>query len=195
MPTLMLTVTRDAGQLFVQSTVLSRRPVFPYDDHESFYTTCAAQITFLKPPNGPATALILHEDGRDRVAQRVGADVVEGVQRRLEDELRPHAPISIDARPLELYVGRYGNSDATMTIARRGDHLIAQVMGSNKYGVYPYTDRDFFATKFPTQIGFVKDAQRRVVQLVRHQNGEDVAFRPLDQTASASEPGTIQGSR
>jgi hypothetical protein len=81
-----------------------------------------------------------------------------------------------------------------MTIARRGDHLIAQVMGFDKYGVYPYTGQDFFATKFPAQISFVKDAQGRVVQLVRRQNGEDVVFRRLDQTVSASEPGTIHAS-
>lgn len=194
-PTQILTVTREAGQLFVENTIVSRRQVYPFSDHEFFYTTCAAQITFLKPPNGAATALIFHENGVDRTAQRVGADVAARLQRLLDDEQRPHAPISIDAGLLEHYVGRYGNSDATMTITRRGAHLIAQVMGSNRYGVYPYTGQDFLATEFPAQISFVNDAQGQIVQLVRHQNGEDVVFHRLDQTAFVSVPGTIRASR
>ena len=193
-PTLIVSITRVSDQLFAQATLRQRLPIFPFGERDFFYTTCAAQITFLKPLAGQATALIFHEDGLDRTAPRVNADVVAQLQRRLDDERKPHAPVAINGTLLDLYVGRYGVPGRTMTIVRDGDHLIAQATGFERYVVYPYTDRDFFATKAPSQISFVTNAQGRVVQLVRHQNGEDVVFRKFDQLACSVAAGTEQCS-
>lgn len=193
-PTLIVSITREGDQLFAQATLGRRHLVFPFGERDFFYTTCAAQITFLKPSDGPATALIFHEEGLDRTAPRVGADVVAQLQQRLDNERKPHTPASIDGELLDLYVGRYGAPGSTMKIVRDGDHLIAQATGFDKYVVYPYTDHDFFATKAPSQISFVTNAQGRVVQLVRHQNGEDVVFRKFDRAECSAEAGTAQCS-
>jgi hypothetical protein len=114
---------------------------------------------------GPTIAAIFHEDGQDRTARRVRADVAEQLPRRLDDEHKPHTPVSIDEARLELYVGRYGNRRITMMIARDRDHLIAQVVDLPKFGIYPYFDGGFFATTSLQQIGFVQDAQGKIIDI------------------------------
>ena len=179
-PTYIFSVTRDGDQLYVQGTDRKRFPVFPYSDHEFFYTVAAAQLTFLPTADGAATALILHQDGRDRRAERVSADVAQQLQQRLDDERQPHMPTPIAAHMLDDYAGRYADSAITMTIRRERDHLSAQVAGYGEYAIFAYTEHDFFATTLPAQISFVKDATGKVKGLVRHEHGENQTLTRAD---------------
>jgi hypothetical protein len=179
-PTYIFSVTRVGDQLYVQGTGRKTLPVFPYNDHEFFYTAAAAQLTFLAMADGPATALILHQDGRDRRAERVGADVAQQLQQRLDDERQPHMPTPIAAHMLDDYARRYADSAITMIIRRERDHLSAQVAGYSEYAIFAYTEHDFFATTLPAQISFVKDATGKVKGLMRHEHGEDQTLTRVD---------------
>jgi hypothetical protein len=84
-----IAVTRDGDQLFAQpidEKDLLPYPIFQYGEREFFYTAFAGQLTFLGSRDGAATALILHQNGRDRMARRVSADVERSLLRRLADE-------------------------------------------------------------------------------------------------------------
>ncbi|WP_158923565.1 M56 family metallopeptidase [Acidisphaera sp. S103] len=179
-PTYIFSVTRAGDQLFVQGTDRKKFPVFAYSDHDFFYTVAAAQLTFLATEGRPATALVLHQDGRDRTAERVSAAVVQQLQQRLDDERKPHEPTTIAAPLLDDYVGRYTGPALTMIIGRDHDHLSAQVTGYNEYPIYAYTDHDFFATTLPAQISFVKDDTGQVTGLVRHEHGEDLTLNRIE---------------
>ena len=179
-PTYIFSVTRVGDQLYVQGTGRKVFPVFPYNDHEFFYTAAAAQLTFLAAADGAAPALILHQDGRDRRAERVSADVVQQLQQRLDDESQPHRPTPIAAHMLDDYAGRYADPAITMVIRRERDHLSAQVTGYSEYSIFAYTEHDFFATTLPAQVSFVKDAQGRVTGLIRHEHGEDHTLTRVD---------------
>jgi beta-lactamase regulating signal transducer with metallopeptidase domain len=179
-PTYIFSVTRDGDQLYVQGTGRNRFPVFPYNGHEFFYTVAAAQLTFVTTADGAATALILHQDGRDRRAERVSPDVVEQLQQRLDDERQPHMPTPVAAHMLDDYAGRYADSAITMIIRRERDHLSAQVAGYSEYAIFAYTERDFFATTLPAQISFVRDATGKVKGLIRHEHGEDQTLTRID---------------
>jgi hypothetical protein len=180
-PTYIFSVTRDGDQLYVQGTGRKKVPVFAYNDHEFFYTVAAAQLTFVATADGPATALILHQDGRDRRAVRVSADVVEQLQQRLDDERQPHVPTPVATHLLDDYTGRYADSAITMIIRRDRDHLSAQVAGFSEYAIYAYTEHDFFATTLPAQISFEKDATGKVKGLIRHEHGQDQTLARVDQ--------------
>ena len=123
-PTTIYAVTREGDQLFVQATDQKKLPVFPFGERDFFYTGTPAQLTFLmsEQGDGPALELILHQDGTDRTAERVSVAVMRQLQKRLDDERRPRAPVSIDANILDRHVGRYTNSAFTMTIPRDRDH-------------------------------------------------------------------------
>lgn len=62
----MLTVTPKAGHLMVQATGQGEFEVFPESDTRLFYRVVDAQITFELAPDGTASALVLHQNGRDR---------------------------------------------------------------------------------------------------------------------------------
>lgn len=177
-PTYIFSVTRVGDQLFVQGTDRKAFPVFPYTAHDFFYTAAAAQLSFVGA--GPATSMILHQDGRDRTATRVGPEVVRQLQQRLEEERAPHAPSPVAGPLLDRYVGRYANPAITIAISRARDHLSAQVIGYNPYPIYAYSERDFFATSFPAQISFRVDEKGRVVGMVRHEHGEDQVLSKVE---------------
>jgi beta-lactamase regulating signal transducer with metallopeptidase domain len=179
-PTYIFSVTRDGDQLYAQGTGRNRFPVFPYSDHEFFYTVAAAQLTFIAAADGAVTALILHQDGRDRRAERVSTEVVEQLQQRLDEERQPHTPTPVAAHMLDDYAGRYADPAITMIIRHQRDHLSAQVAGYSEYAIFAYTERDFFATTLPAQISFVRDATGKVKSLIRHEHGVDQTLTRVD---------------
>lgn len=81
LPTFILAVTRDDNQLFVQATGQPRAAVFPKNDTEFFYKVVDAQISFETDPQGQATALVLHQGGRDQRAKRID----DATAKQLED--------------------------------------------------------------------------------------------------------------
>ena len=179
-PIFIFTVTREGDQLFAQGTGQKKYAVYPYSDRDFFYTVVAAQLTFPNAANGVPSGLILHQDGKDRTAKRIDAEAARAFQQRLDDQLKPRTAVTIDPRLLDRYVGHYSGPTISMMVTRDGDRLYVQVLGYNKYRVYPYTDHDFFATTLPAQISFVADARSRIVQLIRREHGEDLALNRLE---------------
>jgi hypothetical protein len=70
-PTVVLTVTREADQLFVQVTGQPQAAVYPKNDTEFYYKIVDAQITFETNGRPEAAALVLHQNGRDQRAKRI----------------------------------------------------------------------------------------------------------------------------
>lgn len=70
-PNAVITVSREGDKLFVQLTGQPAFEVFPYGPKDFFYTVVPAQISFVTDAGGRATALILHQNGRDMPAPRI----------------------------------------------------------------------------------------------------------------------------
>lgn len=70
-PNFILAVTQENNGLFVQATGQSKLQVFPESDRGYFYKAVDAQITFETDAQGRTTALVLHQNGVDRVAKRI----------------------------------------------------------------------------------------------------------------------------
>jgi D-alanyl-D-alanine-carboxypeptidase/D-alanyl-D-alanine-endopeptidase len=64
-PQFVLTVTPKDRHLMVQATGQDEYEVFPESDTRFFYRALNAQITFELAPDGTASALVLHQNGRD----------------------------------------------------------------------------------------------------------------------------------
>ena len=69
-PTVLLTVTVDAGRLFVQLPKQSRARAYPESETAFFLNVADAQIDFTKDESGAITGLVLHQGGRDAVGKR-----------------------------------------------------------------------------------------------------------------------------
>lgn len=179
-PLLVFTITRDGNKLFARLTGQRTFEVHPYSDHDFFYTIVAAQLTFVAGADGKAGAVILHQNGRDRTAERVDPGLAQTLDRKMDEQREPHTAIAIDPHFIDRYVGRYLNDKLEMTASREGDQLFVQVTGYNRYPVYPYTDHDFFATVLPAQISFVADQAGKATQLIRHQRGKDAVLNRVE---------------
>jgi hypothetical protein len=173
-------ITRQGDRLLARSTGNLAYEVHPYTERDFFYTIVAAQISFVTGPDGRASALVLHQNGKDQTAPRVDPSVAQELDRRRAEQAAAHTAITIAPRLLDRYVGRYGNSDLEITATRENDQLFVQVTGYLRYRVFPYTDHDFFATFREIQISFATDSTGKTTQLVRHQDGKDEILNRQD---------------
>jgi hypothetical protein len=178
---LIFTVTRDGNNLYARLTGQPSFQLHPYSDRDFFYTVVAAQLSFVLPgPDGKAGAVVLHQNGLDRTAPRVDPALAQALDSKLAAELEPHTAVKIPSHLIDNYVGRYRNADFEMIISREGDQMFAEATGFRRYAVYPYTERDFFATILPAQISFTTDVTGKATQLVRHQFGIDAVLNRMD---------------
>lgn len=67
-----VTVTRVGETLFAQLTGQERFRLYAMSDREFYYKVVEAQVTFQTDPQGRATALILHQNGVNSPAKRIG---------------------------------------------------------------------------------------------------------------------------
>lgn len=176
-PLLVFTVTRDGDRLMAKLTGQQIYEVHPYTDHDFFYTIVAAQLSFVPGSDGKASAVVLHQNGRDQTAPRVDPSVAEELDRRRAEQVAPHTAIKIDPKLLDGYVGRYSDDTMEMTATRERDQLFVQVTGYGRYAVYPYTEHDFFATVASLQFSFATDNTGKATELVRHERAKDVLLQ------------------
>jgi hypothetical protein len=71
-PQAFVTVTREGDHLFAQVTGQEVYEIFPEGPKEFFWKVVDAQVTFDVAPDGHATGLVLHQNGRDVSAKRIG---------------------------------------------------------------------------------------------------------------------------
>jgi CubicO group peptidase (beta-lactamase class C family) len=69
--TVMITMSRDGDQLYIQLTGQEKFPVFPEGQGMFFLKVVDAQLSFDSGANGNATQVTLHQNGRNQVAKRI----------------------------------------------------------------------------------------------------------------------------
>ena len=72
-PTFTLTINRQGEQLISQGTNQAPVPIYPTAPGEFFAKVVSAKFSFTQAGDAPATALVLHQGGRDRTAPRAEA--------------------------------------------------------------------------------------------------------------------------
>lgn len=177
---MVFTVTRDGDKLFARLTGQQTYQLHPYSDHDFFYTIVAAQLTFVAGADGKASAVILHQNGRDQTAERVDPGLAQTLDQKMAEERAPHTAIAIDSHFYDQYVGRYLNDKFEITVSREGNQLFVQATGFGRYPIYPYTEHDFFGTIAPVQFSFVANGNDKATQLIRHRFGEDAVLNRVE---------------
>ncbi|HYI10065.1 MAG TPA: serine hydrolase [Thermoanaerobaculia bacterium] len=171
-PNFILTVTRDETRLYTQATGQPKFEIFPESDKKFFLKVVDAQLTFETGAEGPATQVILHQNGANTPAKRIG-------------DAPPPAPapkeVTVDPKLFDGYLGRYQLAPAfVLTVTREGDQLFVQATGQPKFQVFPKGDREFFYKVVEAAITFVVDESGRATSLVLHQNGMDMPAKRVE---------------
>ena len=73
-PGVLFTIRHSGERLLAQLTGQNFLQVFPQSETEFFYKVVDAQLTFVKNAQGEVTGLILHQNGMDQKARRIGRD-------------------------------------------------------------------------------------------------------------------------
>jgi uncharacterized pyridoxamine 5'-phosphate oxidase family protein len=168
-PAAIVTITRDGAHLFEQLTGQPKVEIFPESDKEFFLKVVDAQITFETNSEGKATALVLHQMGRDQRAPRIEGEPVTPTE------------ITLDPKVFDGYVGRYQvTPTVTMTITREDTHFFTQIVGQPSIEIFASGERQFFLKVVDAQITFETDSQGRATVLVLRQNGRDLRGPRID---------------
>jgi hypothetical protein len=77
---LVLSVTRQGRQLYVQLTGQPSAAIYPQTASSFVYKIVDARIDFIPNPPAEITALVLHQRGNDLVAPRIDAEAARGLQ-------------------------------------------------------------------------------------------------------------------
>jgi beta-lactamase regulating signal transducer with metallopeptidase domain len=181
-PGSIVTISREGDKLFAQLTGAPRRRLFAASEREYFYKFIASQqITFLVEGEGPAMALVLHQNGQELPSRRVDearARATEARARELDgrriDQGRLRTAAAVDPALYDRYAGLYQRGPNSMfTVTREGERLFVQLTGQPKLEVFPESDREFFYKAVAAQITFVADGEQAPTALILHQNGSD----------------------
>jgi DNA-binding transcriptional MerR regulator len=87
------TITERDGRLFSRLTGQPELEIFPEDVDRFFYKAVQAQLTFLRDQSGIVTSLVLHQNGHEQEAARVGASVVAELEDALAERIRDKRPV------------------------------------------------------------------------------------------------------
>jgi serine-type D-Ala-D-Ala carboxypeptidase/endopeptidase len=163
-PNFMIAITRSGNHLFAQATAQPQFEIFAEGERDFFLKAVDAQLTFVTDGEGKATELILHQNGQDQHAKRVG-DVPPS---------REHKEVAVDPKRFDGYTGQYELAPGlVMNITREGDHLMAQLTGQPKVELFAEGEHEYFVKVVDVQITFVTGIDGRATELVVHQGGLD----------------------
>jgi D-alanyl-D-alanine-carboxypeptidase/D-alanyl-D-alanine-endopeptidase len=90
-PTAILSITRDAEQLFAQVTGQPRVAIYPKGDREFFFKVIDAQLTFQTDGDGKTIAVVLHQGGADQTAKRIDAAEADRVEKEVTRRFKEQA--------------------------------------------------------------------------------------------------------
>jgi len=168
-PGLLLGVVRRDARLFAQLTGQPSFEVHASGERDFFYKVVNAQLTFEGDGQGPASAVVLHQNGRNQRAPRI------------PESPPPRAPVQVAEGILETYVGRYEIAATTaILVTRRGSRLSVQSGTAPETELSALSDTEFAEAHNPyTRITFVKDPDGAVTGLVLNLAGANVPARRM----------------
>ncbi|MFC7662923.1 serine hydrolase [Methylorubrum suomiense] len=170
-PRFFLELRRDGGRLMVQGTGQPANAFVPESDRTFFSRVIDARITLDTEPDGRPNGLVLHQNGRDRIAPRI--DPAEAA-RILAEPRRSFAEVPVDPARLAPHAGRYALAPGlVLTIGLENGRLWAQATGEPRHLLHPEDERSFFMQDLDAQVTFEGDGAGRTTGLVLHRGGLD----------------------
>ena len=172
-PQVLLTVSREGGQFYAQLTGQPKVEIFAESEREFFYKVVDAQLTFQTDAQERATAVVLHQLGRDQRFPRIEGEP--------QQAWFGHKENPVDPKIFDAYVGKYQlNPNATITVTLENGHLFVQAPAAPRFEIFAETPRDFFLKVVDGQFTFEVDGQGRGTAVIMHQNGRDQRAARID---------------
>lgn len=105
--TVVFTIRHTDRKLFARVTGQVELEIFPEEVDRFFYKAVPAQISFIRNPEGLVTALTLHQDGHEHIAERIEESAVLALEETLAERIREKRPVENSRRLLEELLDRH----------------------------------------------------------------------------------------
>lgn len=155
-------IIKKDNKLFAQATGQDAFEIFLESNNKFFAKIIDASIEFKTNDKGEVTELIFEQIGMEFICKRVG-DIEEQIE------------ATVDPKIYEEYVGEYELIPGLIiTITTEDNHIYAQLTGQDAFEIFPMSESDYFYKIVDAKITFERDENGKVVNLVLHQNGQDM---------------------
>lgn len=95
--------------------------------------------------------------------------------------LKQHTQVTVDAKVLDRYVGRYAiPPDILLTVRREGDHLSMQENDEPRQDLLPESETDFFSSTADDLYTFVCDKEGQAIAVILHTDGKNIRVKRID---------------
>lgn len=95
--------------------------------------------------------------------------------------LKQHKEITLDAKILDRYVGRYRFSpDVVLTITREGGHLFVQENEERKQELAAESENEFVSKVADDKFSFEMNSEGRAIAMVLHTGGKDIRMKRVE---------------
>ncbi len=159
-PNFIFTVHDREGHLMVGITNQPTVEVFPDSPTHWSYHAVDASLEFKLDKSGPATSLVLHQNGVDQTANRI-------------KDNGPGA-VAVDAKLRRRLEGQYQLApNFLFTVHDRDGHLMVDITGQPTQEVFPDSPTRWSYRAIDASLEFKLDKSGPATSLVLHQNGVD----------------------
>jgi hypothetical protein len=163
-PNFIFTVHDHDGHLMVDITGQPTQEVFPDSPTRWSYHGVDASLEFKLDKFGPATSLVLHQNGIDQTANRI----------------KDNGPVAVDAKLRQRLEGRYQlKPDFIFTVHDRDGHLMVGITNQPEQEVFPDSPTRWSYHGVDATLEFKLDKSGPATSLVLHQNGADQAAKRI----------------
>jgi hypothetical protein len=162
----LFTITRDRDQLFAQMSRQPKLPIYPEGGHAYFYKGIPAQLTFVVDGKGATTQLILHHNGRDIEAQRIGDWPIVDQPPAVDPKIFPHV------------VGWYQlNPFMVVAVLGESNHLFVQRPGQERFEVFSSSAGVYFSGDGRVWVTFRPEGIDRASEIILYDEAQMGAMR------------------
>lgn len=152
-------IIKEDNNLYAQFTGQGIFEIFPETDSKFFAKSINMDIEFIINDNEEVTQAIFEQLGMKIVCNRAE-----------EKEI-----VDVDLVVYDSYVGEYELAPgAIISILKEDKQLFAQLTGQDKFEIFPMSESEYFYKIIDANISFIKGPDGNVINLVLHQNGQDM---------------------
>jgi CubicO group peptidase (beta-lactamase class C family) len=168
-PDFVFDVQDQDGHLMVGITNQPTQEVFPDSPTRWSYHGVDATLEFKLPKSGPATSLILHQNGAEQTANRIKASDSDSANLPIDAELRSRL------------IGRYQlRPDFIFTVRDHDGHLMVNITNQPTQEVFPDSPTRWSYHGVDATLEFKLPKSGPARSLVLHQNGNKQTARRID---------------
>jgi hypothetical protein len=180
-PDFVFTVSDQNGHLMVGITNQPTQEVFADSATRWSYRGVKATLEFKIPKTGPATSLVLHQNGIQQTARRIKAAGQEGKAEARDKAAKDLDKLAIDAKLRGRLVGRYQLApDFIFTVKDQDGHLMVGVTNQPTLEVFPDSPTRWSYHDVDAKLEFKLTKTGPAKSLVLLQNGIEQTARRIE---------------